>query len=224
MTYQDLKYGKLLRSEQMPVFLNDSDEDMPAYAVMKVVGANYLSNGKVVIKCDVTDKFGSQYDHIINGSKTVESGKTGFFQTKELLKVYWVDDEDPKHGDALGPHPDAHSLGKNIGGFRVFGDYNTALDADAKYNNLIVVHRQPMWTLRVELDEDCTQGDTVDATPTYYNPDTDSWAKHSPPFTISVKEAIGTDKTIPEGTVCWCNHEQTSDMMCIVSAECVETT
>lgn len=111
----------------MPLFRNDSSEQIPPFAVLRLTGLVVLEQARVVLTADKPNTFGSQYLCAVNGPTPVAAGKLGVC-TREpgVAALYDSADGVPAFGERWGPRAGSWKLRKNTGGFVVHGVTNSA--------------------------------------------------------------------------------------------------
>lgn len=101
-------------------FRNDSGEEIPAFACMRVTGAEVVSTGRVALTVGKPNTFGAQYNHVFNGPLKVANGKYGLCTRSDgAAALYDSADGTPAFGESWGPRDATWKLKKNTGGFVV---------------------------------------------------------------------------------------------------------
>ena len=118
-------------------FKNDSGEQIPAFACMRVTGMTTLG-GRNVLTVQKPNTYGSQYMHRLNGPFPVEIGKYGICtRSAGAAALYDTADGTPALGERWGPRDATWKLKKNTGGWMVMGN------SDAT-NGIVIVQQAPM--------------------------------------------------------------------------------
>lgn len=106
-------------------FRNDALTDAPAYGVMQISGAVVdATSGERIVTVIQPDKFGSQYDVLVNGDEPVVPGALGSAQSfgGPVAALYNSGDGTPGLGECWGPRSGDWLLRKSTGGFRIAGN------------------------------------------------------------------------------------------------------
>lgn len=118
-------------------FYNESGEQIPAFACMRITGMMTLG-GRNIVKVAKPNTYGSQYMHRLNGPLPVEIGKYGICtRSAGAAALYDTADGTPAFGERWGPRDATWKLKKNTGGWMVMGN------ADAT-NGVVIVQQAPM--------------------------------------------------------------------------------
>jgi hypothetical protein len=137
-------YGTALLPQWREVY-NDSGEEIPAFAIMRISGAR-KQNDQFVLEVKQPDTFGSQGQHVVNGPQKIATGKYGQCLRADLVSVlYDSADGTPAFGEQWGPRSGSWKLRKNTGGFVLIGNVNTT-------ETIAVIQSSPMTTLRGTTD------------------------------------------------------------------------
>lgn len=101
-------------------FRNDSGEEIPAFACMRITGAEVVSTGRVTLTVGKPNTFGAQYNHVFNGPLKVANGKYGLCTRSDgAAALYDSADGTPAFGESWGPRDATWKLKKNTGGFLI---------------------------------------------------------------------------------------------------------
>ena len=125
-------------------FFNDSGFTIPAYGVFRITSFRY---GAFV--AGLSNIYGSQYNHLINGPEEVEDQSFGLAAdgTVPVYAAYNVSDGTPTYGDMYGPRDSSFILQKNTGGFRALcglaEGYYADNGIDDSLYEIIQVRREP---------------------------------------------------------------------------------
>ena len=112
-------------SPQVVRFRNDDTTDAPAFGVMQITGAVIdATSGERVVTVIQPNKFGCQYDVLVNGAEPVTPGELGNAQLLggPVAALYNVGDGTPAQGEIWGPRAGDWLLRKDTGGFEICGN------------------------------------------------------------------------------------------------------
>jgi hypothetical protein len=100
---------------------NDSGEEVPAFAVLRVTGSTTVRQ-QLVLTVSKPNAYGSQGLHAVNGPQAIASGKSGVCTFSSPAPVlYDTGDGTPAVGERWGPRDSSWKLRKNTGGFQISG-------------------------------------------------------------------------------------------------------
>lgn len=133
-------------------FLNDSGEEIPAHAVMRINGISVQRN-RACYAMRQPNSFGSIWGHRINGPTPVADGAFGVCTlTGVIAGLYDTADGTPAHGEYWGPRNGSWKLRKNTSGWRVL--------ADGDSTGIAYVQHWPSQTLVGKTDAAITKGNS----------------------------------------------------------------
>lgn len=99
---------------------NDAAEEIPAYAVMRITGAEQV-RGQLYLTVEKPD--GTEGPHLLNGPEPIPTGTPpdtyGLAQTGDILTGWFSGS--PEIGDSLGPVDDEWELSPDGSGFQFLG-------------------------------------------------------------------------------------------------------
>lgn len=191
-------------------FRNDSGETIPAGGVFRATGAETDDAGGVFLTAEKSNTYGSQWSHYINGPAPVADGQFGLCFAAEMpVRAAYDGEETPVVGSSWGPINDSWLLHQYGGGFRIVG---------AASDGLVLVMRQPLLTLVVELDEDLEPDSSATASALYYDSNTGDWLDSGE--TVEVFDALGIDETITNTTRILCQWEHSCGAFVPSASQC----
>ena len=126
-------------------FYNESGEQIPAFACMRVTGMTTVQ-GRNIVKVAKPNTYGSQYLHRLNGPLPVEIGKYGICTCSPgAAALYDTADGTPAFGERWGPRDATWKLKKNTGGWAAMGNADTT-------NGIVIVQQAPMLSFHGQTD------------------------------------------------------------------------
>lgn len=127
-------------------FRNDSGEEIPAFACLRITSSEVIEAGRVVLTAAKPNTYGAQYDHCFNGPLKVAAGKYGLCTRSDgAVALYDSGDGSPGWGESWGPRSGTWKLKKNTGGFRIEGISSTS-------KTLAIVRPFPMLRVHGQTD------------------------------------------------------------------------
>ena len=133
-------------------FLNDSGEEIPAFACMRINGIN-TTRGRACYAMRKPDTFGSIWGHRMNGPNPVAAGAFGLCVLGGVVAgLYDTTDGTPAHGEHWGPRDGSWKLRKNTSGWRVL--------ANSTDSGIAYVQHWPSQTLLGKTDAAILKGNT----------------------------------------------------------------
>ena len=136
-------------------YRNTASQPVPPYGVLRVSGVEWVSPGRVRLVAGQFDRFGCQYDAVVNGPVWVPAGGVGEAHSASPCAVlYDKGDGTPVAGERWGPRAGGWSLRRQTGGFAVLGVTNPD-------EGLVLVQPAPMLSLIGKVDGAHNRGTTA---------------------------------------------------------------
>jgi len=109
-------------------FRNDSGEEIPPYACLRIAGMKVLSGNRLVLLAEKPDTYGSQHTHYINSHLAVPVGNFGGcavptspVSIAASSTASPTDGNDPTINESWGPVDGSWELERYVGGFVAVG-------------------------------------------------------------------------------------------------------
>lgn len=171
-------------------FRNVSSEEVPPFGVVHITGTVTAGPGRLLLEGDKPDAYGSQWSHYINGRLPVPAGQDGLCAVPcGPVIARLAPDTTVEPGTPCGPLPDSWHLHPKIGGFQLLGNAE---------GGRVLVTRMPLLRVRGILVEPLNSGGEAGLHVTDWSGT--EWIESD--RLLSVKEILGVEDQIPEGTVC----------------------
>lgn len=135
-------------------FYNESGEQIPAFACLRITGMTTLG-GRNIVKVAKPNTYGSQYMHRLNGPLPVEIGKYGICTCSPgAAALYDTADGTPGFLEQWGPRNATWKLKKNTGGWSIMGNPDST-------NGIVIVQQAPMLSFLGKTDSTVVKSASV---------------------------------------------------------------
>lgn len=124
-------------------FSNNYGGVIPPFAIILAETSSYDEDfGREILNCTISQTYGAQYSHYVNGPTPVKEGGKGVCTNMFPLPVLYDESDGPlDYGDTVGPRANSFKVFSRTGGFRVVG---------SPRNGVVLVESRPMLWMKVK--------------------------------------------------------------------------